>query len=94
MAQHHSNDDMLTLREVAQLTGYTYGHVVSLFSPGNQHYDPTLRILGVQTDVSWRKAFGSKALFVFRRGDIKRWFAERQGMPRVQTYNRVHSVSV
>jgi hypothetical protein len=94
MTASYKADDLLTLRDVAAMTGYTYGHMVSLFSHASDNFNPLFRSLAIETDPSWRKAFNSKAMHVFRYGEVKRWFDQHQSRKTVQTYNRTHGVTV
>lgn len=94
MAAQYRSDELLTLRQVADYTGYSYQHMVGLFSRASNIHDPIFRSLAIETDPSWRKAFNSKAMHVFRYGEVKRWFDQHQSRKTVQTYNRTHGVTV
>lgn len=94
MPEKYKDDDFLTLHEVAEAVGYTKGHMATMFAPGNAHYDPSLRTIRIKTDETFRKAFGTKAQYVFQYRDVKRWFNERQNRPTVQVYNEGRGIIV
>lgn len=94
MPEKYKDDDFLTLNEVAEAVGYSERHVATLFAPGNAHYDPSLRTIRIKTDETFRKAFGTKAQYVFQYRDVKRWFNERQNRPSVQTWNEGRGIIV
>lgn len=94
MPERYKNEDFLTLAEVAEAVGYSERHMAMLFSPGSVHYDPSLRTIRIKTDETFRKAFGTKAQFVFQYKDVRRWFNERQNRPTVQIWNEGRGIIV
>lgn len=94
MPEKYKEDDLLSLQEVADVLGYAKGHLDMLFSPGTKTYDPSFRQIRIKTDVTYRKAFDTKAQYVFRYGDVKRWFNERQSRPSVQAWNEARGIIV
>lgn len=71
--------EFLTLKGVAETTGYSIGYVTNMFTLGRQAHDPVLRSIAVQTDETFRKLYDTKVQYVFRRSDVKRWYANRTG---------------
>ncbi len=94
MPYRYNDDDLLTLDQVAEAVGYTRGHLAMLFSPGVETYDPSFRQIRIKTDETFRKAFNTRAQYVFRYGDVKRWFNEYQSRPSVQAWNEGRGIVV
>lgn len=74
---------LLTAAEVAEVTGYTRGHISALLEPGNAHYDGRLRRLRIATDETWRKAFESRAKYVYPRREVAAWAYARHNRLRL-----------
>lgn len=94
MPEKYKEDDLLTLQEVADVLGYTKGHMAMLFSPGVETYDPSFRKISIRTDETYRKAFNTRVQYVFRYGDVKRWFTVYQSRPSVQAWNEGRGIIV
>jgi len=94
MPNKHKDDDLLTLEEVADATGYTRQYMGTLSAQGSEGYDPTLRRIRIKTDETYRRAFNTKVQYVFQYRDVKRWFNDRQQRPTVQAFNETHGIIV
>jgi len=77
-------DDLITIRQISEMFGISIMHLHAITGPTNRHRDADLFRCRIQTDETWRRAFESRASYVYRCGDVRRWNRERQTMPRVQ----------
>ncbi len=65
----YKSDDLLTTEQAAEVLGYA---VTSL----QNGQIAQLSRLRIATDESWRKAYSSKAQYVYRYGDLLTWKRE------------------
>lgn len=94
MPKRFKKDAFVTLDEVADEFGYALTYLKDMATPGDNHADPDLVRLRVQTDETFREAYGVKAKHVFVYGELQRWFANRQARPTVQAYNASRGIIV
>jgi hypothetical protein len=94
MPEKYGYNDLLTVSQVAEELGYTAAYLRLLLNPKENQYDPTFAVLKINTDESWRKAFESRAEYVFRYGEVLKWFHNHLERPTVQRYNESHGIIV
>lgn len=90
----YTDDDLLTLPQVADHFGYSLKYLRSLSAANTKHSDPLFRRARVKTDPTWRKAFDSSAHYVYRYGELKTWFNDHQADPNVQSWNEGRGITV
>jgi hypothetical protein len=77
-------DDLVTVNQMSEMFGITVMYLYALTGPTNSHRDSDLFRHRIQTDETWRQAFESRASYVYRYDDVKRWNRDRQTRTKVQ----------
>lgn len=76
--------DMLTVTEAAEHFGYAREYFAAMLNIKDKAADLKLIRLKVETTKEWRKAYGSRARFVFEYEALKQWYNARQRRPEVK----------
>lgn len=69
--------EFVTLYGVADMTHYSRDTVLNMFHATDTHRDPKLRVLAIETDETFKKAYNTRVKYVFRKKDITRWYRDR-----------------
>lgn len=94
-APKYDPDQLMSVEEAAKALGYSLSYMKGLVSPGHPQYDRVLGRMKIQTDETWRKAFSRPNIqYVWRYGDLVKWFNEHQELPTVKTYNQGRGIIV
>jgi hypothetical protein len=94
MPEKYQFNDLITIDQAAEEVGYTAPYMRALCRPEQPQYDPAFRKLRIETDPTWRKAYNSSARYVFRYGEVIRWFYDHQAQSTVQRYNESRGIIV
>jgi hypothetical protein len=70
--------DMMTVAEIAEEYGFSLTNMYAMTGPTNSRMDAELFRCRVETDETWREAYNPKALYVYPRREVVRWFRERK----------------
>lgn len=90
----YQDNDLLTIKQAAVHFGYAEDYLRALNAEHSAAADPMFRRMRIKTDETWRKAFDCSAHYVYQYDDLKRWFADHQASPHVQSYNASHGIEV
>jgi len=86
--------DLLTLKEAANALGYSTLYFQNLVSQHSKEFDLELYRMRVETDETFRKAFRTKALYVYPYGELVEWFTKRQSTESMQAWNASRGIVV
>jgi hypothetical protein len=91
----YESGDMLTVTQAAELLGYSREYFAAMLNMNDKAADLKLIRLKVETTPEWRKAYNSRARYVFEYDALKAWYKARQRRPEVKAkaWNRSKSPS-
>lgn len=81
---NYRNGDFLTIAQIADKFGLSGMYLQKLTGPTNAHRDAELFRLRVETDETYRDAFGTNAKYVYPWEGVKAWYRDRQERSWVQ----------
>lgn len=77
-------DDLIDATELADYFGYSRDHIRNMLNINDNRADPKLIRLRIRTSPEWRRENGSRAMWVYRFGDVQDWYQRRQRSPHVR----------
>lgn len=92
--REYRDSDLLTPTQAAEALGYDDEYFQNLAMPSSPRYEPDLRRMRVRTDETFRKAFRTKAMYVFPYGELVKWFSTYQSSPSMRKYNASRGIIV